>query len=455
MMSSVPLRAVLLSGFCTVTFLCVNCRKYAADVIPIGLMPVSILRDGTLNMDSFRPYYEEMHPGQRYTFVEVGGHLYPMKPFTVSLLAVPFYVPPVLLGVPTLDTTFWIRWGRVFAAVLTGASVGLAYITGRRWASDRVALACSLLLGLGTCYWTAVGQTLNYHVGGVFCVSLLVYAIDRFPLRPGRALVVGFLAGAAVGMRPTSVVLLFPLGLYLLWPGKLAGRKALAAALLGVAVVPALNAWWNKELFGSWSATGYSPEELDKWSTPFFEGLFGQLVAPNSGLFVQSPFLILALVGAVIAWRSSSPESRGLLRAYSLCFLGYLLLFARWHDWQGGLTPSARMLCEGYPLLVPLIVVGWQSVARLRHGKWLLAAAGVWSVGWQLQAIAVFDEVSTINPPNDPWRVDKHFFVVYVRHFGAGAAAWAVAKRVGLFLLVSATAIMALRLGRRGSAAST
>src|SRR6478672_3451923 len=109
MMSSVWLRAAVLSGFCAVMFLCVNYRKYAADVIPIGLMPVSVLRDGTLNMDSFRPYYEQMHPGQRYTFVEVDGHLYPMKPFTISLLAVPFYAPPVLLGVPTLDTRFWIN----------------------------------------------------------------------------------------------------------------------------------------------------------------------------------------------------------------------------------------------------------------------------------------------------------------------------------------------------------
>gem|GEM_PF-3197260 len=497
MTPSVPMRACLLGGFCAALFLCVNFRKYATDVAPIGLMPVTVLRGGALNMDGYRPYYDGLNPGQRYMFVEANGHLYPMKPFAISLLAVPFYAPPVLCGVPTLDTGFWIGWGRLLTALLTGASVGMSYAAGRRWGSERAALVCALLLGLGTCYWTTVGQVLNYHVGGVLCVSMLVLLIDRLPLSPKRVAFVGFLAGAAVGMRPTTVVLLLPLGLYLLLPGRISGWKAYVAALVGVAVVPALNAWWNVELFGSWSATGYSPEEMDKWSTPFAEGFAGQLIAPNSGLFVQSPFLMLAVVGAVIVWRSSTLAGRGLLRAYSLCFLGYLMLFARWHDWQGGLTPASRMLCEGYPLLLPLIVVGWEAVAqggtsllsrlcgrgaggegicerrpspqpspakpgegaepvaRRPRGAWLLGAMAVWSIGWQLQGIAIFDDVVELDPPNDPWRIEKHFLIVYLRNFGSAAALLALGKTVGMFLLIAATAFMLLTRGLRISLGKT
>jgi len=439
------LRACLLGCFCTTLFLCVNFRKYSTDVVPIGLMPVSVLRSGTLNMDIYRPYYDDLAPGKRYTFVEVNGHLYPMKPFAISLVAVPFYAPPVLAGVPTLDTAFWIGWGRLLTAILAGAAVSLAYSAGRRWASERAAITCSLLLGLGTCYWTVIGQTLNYHVGGVLCVALIVKLLDGFPLSWKKAAAVGLLAGLAVGMRPTSVVLLFPLGIYLLLPGRLAGWKAIIAALVGVSIVPALNAWWNAAVFGSWSATGYSPEEVNRWDTPFGEGFVGQLIAPNSGLFAQSPFLLLALIGSIAAWRSSTIDPRGLLRAYSLCFLGYLAFFARWYDWQGGLTPAARMLCEGYPLLLPSILVGWRIAMARRWGQRLILAAAIWSIGWQLQGIAVFDAVVELDPPHDPWRIEKHFFWVHLNEFGAGATALAFGKTVGMFAAITAVFWMATR----------
>jgi len=130
---------------------------------------------------------------------------------------------------------------------------------------------------------------------------------------------------------------LFPLGLFLLLPGRLAGWRAYLAACIGVAIFPALLALTNTLMFGAWYATGYPPDEYrDNWRTFWPVGAAGLLIAPNSGLFIQSPFTLLALVGGWVAWRSTAPlPERALLRTYTLTFFAYWAVFSLWHDWQG------------------------------------------------------------------------------------------------------------------------
>src|SRR5205807_1214344 len=108
----------------------------------------------------------------------------------------------------------------------------------------------------------------------------------------------------------------------------------------------------------------------ESWRTYWPEGAAGLLIAPNSGLFVQSPFTLLALVGGWVVWRSrGSVREAGLLRIYTICFVAYWALFAKWHDWQGGLTFTTRMLSEGYPLWMPLVLVGWDRLRACQPAR--------------------------------------------------------------------------------------
>src|SRR5262249_42628170 len=267
-------------------------------------------------------YYESLPENQRYTFTEVNGHLYSIKPIFVSLLATPFFLPPVLGGVPTENVEFWIAWGRLVAAGLTGAAVGICYLIALRWASSGAALGFTLLLAFGTCIWTVVGQTLTYHAGALLCTASLVLMLRDFPLPANRAALAGFLAGAAVVMRLTPLILLLPVGIYLCMPGPMKGLKAWLAALGGILVMPLCNALLKQAIFGHWYKTGYD-EEMGKWvglanPSRWFQGMIGIAAAPNAGLIPQSPFLALAAVGAWAAWSKSDVPDRGLLRSYSL-----------------------------------------------------------------------------------------------------------------------------------------
>jgi hypothetical protein len=436
--------------FAAVIFAAVNWHNYMVDFVPLSLIPVSLCRQGTVQLDSFRSYYESLPQNQRYTFTEVDGHLYSIKPIFVSLLATPFFLPPVLAGVPTEMVEFWIAWGRLVAAGLTGAAVGICYLIALRLASSAAALGFTLLLAFGTCIWTVVGQTLTYHAGALLCTAGLVLVLRDFPLPANRAALAGILAGGAVVMRLTPLVLLFPVGLYLSMPGQMKGLKAWLAALVGILVLPLCNALLNQAIFGHWFKTGYD-EEMGKWvglANPslWFQGMIGIAAAPNAGLIPQSPFLALAGVGAWAAWTKSNVSERGLLRAYSLGIVAYASLFCLWHDWWGGLTFASRMLAEAYPLLLPLILVGWNRVASHPMALPLVIAAGAWSVLYQAIGVATFDPICELNPRDWEWNPSRHFYVLYVVQFGWLMFFQAVART--LLLLAALTAIACVVLHR-------
>jgi hypothetical protein len=436
-------RAGFVAGFCACLFVFVNWRDYCVDTISQALVPVRVWRAGTFDLDPYRGYYEELRQeGKAYSFTEsADGHLYAKNSVFVSLLVAPLYLPPVVLGVPTEDVRFWIAWGRLCAALWTGVAMGLVYLTlSRKRHMAAAALGLTLLLAFGTCVWTTVAHTIYDHLGAVVCVAALVFVLHDFPLKPWRAGLVGLLAGAAVGMRLTTVVLLLPLGLYVFCrPGLLAGWRARLLAVLGVGVVPLCNALFNFWMFGAWTQTGYSADLIDRWTTPLGEGALGLLLAPNSGLLVQSPFVVLALIGGWAAWRDPGVGDRGLLCTFTICFVAYWLFYARWYDWQGGFVPSTRMLCDGYPLWMPLALLGWERVRHRPGARPLLAAAAAWSVLYQVVGISVFDGLAHRDtPPNLPWQPWHHFWVEHAVRYGPLSTLGHIARTLALFGLCAA-----------------
>ena len=127
-------------------------------------------------------------------------------------------------------------------------------------------------------------------------------------------------------------------------------------------------------------------------------------------------------------------------------FRGVLALFAKWHDWQGGLTFATRMLSEGYPLWMPLVLIGWKSVRNYKPARAAVLIGGAYSVIYQLANLATFDATTPLNAPHRPWTPQDHFFIVHVSHFGAAATLQAVAMAALLFLGCVTVLLMVLRL---------
>jgi hypothetical protein len=228
-------------------------------------------------------------------------------------------------------------------------------------------------------------------------------------LRPGRALPASLpstAGAAALGLLACAGLGLAVLGKYT--------AALLAAGLLGQWALS--SAWWRKErcaralaflaaLVVPLLALGLAgivlaarvagaipvvltaaPERLiEGWLTlPLWTGLRGMLFSPGYGVFVCSPWLLLAIPGAVLLLRRHGRHGL-LLVLFPLCVI---LLYSTKGVWHGG-SWGTRYLLPVIPLLslAAAPCIAW-LLQRGRAGAALLALVGVTSAAVQMLAVA-------------------------------------------------------------------
>jgi hypothetical protein len=121
------------------------------------------------------------------------------------------------------------------------------------------------------------------------------------------------------------------------------GLVALGAPLAGAF---ALLGAANLARFGSLIETGYG-SEIALFTTPFLEGARGLLLSPGRGLLPYFPLVLIGLASAPASWRRS-PVWSGFTWA---CLATLVMLYARWHGWDGGWCWGPRFLVPVLPLL--------------------------------------------------------------------------------------------------------
>lgn len=220
-------------------------------------------------------------------------------------------------------------------------------------ASPPARLLATLAYGFGT----AAFPYASVFYGQQLAAALLLLAWERLHAlrRGGSASAWWFVAGALLGLAVlTELAAAVPaafLVLYGVGAGRARGMALLVAGGLPFAIL--LGAY-NAACFGSPFATGYRhlgrfPEISEYgilgFGAPRLEALLGLTLHPIRGLFVYSPFLLLALPGWKLLWPGRRAEASLSLAA----FAAHLLLIAGWHDWQGGAALGPRNLLVVIP----------------------------------------------------------------------------------------------------------
>jgi hypothetical protein len=292
-----------------------------------------------------------------------------------GLAAVPVFamLRPVIGDLLLHDTTaFYI--GKLAASLFAAAAAALLYLAARRWVNWRYALLLAFAFGVGTATWSATSQALWQHGPTSFFLMLGTYLF----IRGGNLnlAVAGTSFAAAVACRPLAVVFGVAFVTHLLIVNRRGALHfAIGAVPVGVALAFYNYYWLGTPLrSGQMSAlNGY----FDFWATPFLEGLAGILISPSRGLFVFSPFLLLALPGTFLAWRRKEYTD---LRPLSVAVLLVLIVHAKWPFWWGGHSYSYRIIVDlaGPLVLLTIPVLGWVFAVRVRR----IVCAGllVWSV---------------------------------------------------------------------------
>jgi len=431
---------------------------WSPDVLPNALLPFTLIREGNVNYDEFTGNGAEQLNREAYFFRACGlstatepakvprskggppapgpnDHVCSVFPPGMGLLALPFFVPAILAGLPALDLGLLLRVGHIGAAFYETIATLLLWATLRRLVSDRAALALVLLYFLGTSVRTVASQALWQHPGVHLAIAAALWLVlQERAVSLRRELFAGLALGLGGVVRQTTAVV----SLGTAGPHVRATLVTLIGAAVGVLPLLAFN--WLA--FGSPLEQGYGTKPFD---TPPQEGLVGLLFSPSRGLFVYEPWALLALGGLLMA-RFAKGRIAERLGTLLLVWVLVLLVYSTYAEWWGGRVFGPRFLDDLAPVLILGLAWGIRTGAFahpvMRALLWISAA---WSLLIFNAAALVYDQkwdTLPVNVNDDPSRLfnwsDPQWLAVLQAVPSGGvrvAAAIALSGLVLLFLL--------------------
>ena len=276
------------------------------------------------------------------------------------------------------------------SAMIAGSAVFLFLLALELTTRGR-ALFLAWAYGLGTCVWTISSQTIWQQTVNIFMLTCGVYILFCRKKTQEMAALAGFMLGSALACRHTSLLILGPLGLYVL----LRERHRIIPFVVGAMPMPLIVAVYNIYFFGSpfsfaqelvgheiaMQKTG-SP---DLWQTPLLEGFVGLTASPSRGVLFFSPFLVLAGWGIVRIWRRRELEW---LRPLTLGTVAIMAMQCKWFDWWGGWSYGYRPWLDAVPFLMLFMAAVIDSLWARSVPRYLFAVAVGWSIA--VQALGAF-----------------------------------------------------------------
>ncbi|HEY7124033.1 MAG TPA: hypothetical protein VH540_08805 [Ktedonobacterales bacterium] len=338
-------------------------------------LAASIVDHGSLSIDPYAPYTGDI--------ASSGGHYYSDKAPGSSLLAVPVYafVKVVLYRGQTnyedllstdeqQRTDFLPRYLITLLLVsLPSALLGglffkfLVYVG----LGPRGRLLLTLGYGLGTIAFAFSTVFFGHQIAALllFAAFYLLFQVRRGERPAWLVLIAGLLAGYAIITEYPTALIAGCLAFYVFFqPGLQFSQRWRLLAFFVAGMLPSLTiaAVYNTLCFGGPFNQGYAnlagPEIFRVGQSqgvlgitfPHLEALWQTTFGPYRGIFLLSPFLLLAVPGFVVLmrqrpWRSEARLWLGICAVYFLFTISY---FA----WDGGASLGPRHFVPALPYLV-------------------------------------------------------------------------------------------------------
>jgi len=390
-------RAMILLVISCLVYLSNSCTLGSGDTVPASLLPVTLLTQGSLNFDSFEPYFQDRHKTAPPYFFRRTGHgfisAYPLAP---GLIAVPVYAIPVLWVTLTRnpDIEDWIKFSRTLekiTAVVIALLAALIFFQTclALGASDSTAFWLSITFALGTEMWSTGSQGLWMHGPGILFMLLSVLLGIRQVQNPGSklALLIGITCGIAIAVRLNNLLFAGP---FLLWLGWKTPRQWLFAILPAGIITIALFTY-NNVCFGM--ITGAYAMDFGH---SILDGLKGLLVSPARGLLIYFPVALFAIPGVLFSLRK--PTVHRSLYPVFIVFIGSsLYLVSKWGGWYGGHCYGPRLLSEIQPFLLLLFIPASDFIFTNQNRRWMKPVfffLMAWSIF--IQAVGAYESRYTV-----------------------------------------------------------
>lgn len=304
--------------------------------------------------------YSEWEPGANKLWVAeaANGHVVGFRSPGPVAAGVPAYVVTRLMGAEEYS----LIPGSVMASLLTTVALGLMFLALRDRLGDGIAAGAVLALGLTTPVWSVSADALYTHPVTILGIAGMAWAASR-----DRWWLVGLFGGVALWGRLHTVLIVAVVGLAVAIARRRPRLAIQAGITSGLGLLLAIA--WGRWVYGTWSpAGGYSvsgyTERATSTSSPL-DSVINQLglwVAPDRGILVWTPAILLLLPSVVRSWRELPDWSRWLAVSGIL----YTLVQGQLNGFSGGSS------FYGYRLTLELLLCLFPAYALSfpRTGRW-------------------------------------------------------------------------------------
>ncbi|MET0152955.1 MAG: hypothetical protein ABW298_10150 [Candidatus Binatia bacterium] len=325
----------------------------SGDTLGARLLPVSVLREGNLDLDEFYPGISSDH---RYSVRKYAGHWYPEFPIFVGITATPIYA--ILSALLPESSSRWTSsyrlenqdaaqsFEQIAASIIATLSVVVVWGFIRAVSPpsmQSMSLWIAAAYGFGTPILSTASRALWMH--GPSCLFLAGAALALFVKTDARnlmLLIAGCCLGWACANRPSNAVIVLCV---LPWVMLAHGRKAFYVAV-GLGSTLAIVFWVNASIYDT-ILGGYAVFASDFHS--FSPAVFATILfSPSRGLFLFSPYLLFPLVLVIASIVRRGPWFPKLL---VLAAVASAVTVACYASWSGGYSFGPRLLCEAALLL--------------------------------------------------------------------------------------------------------
>lgn len=392
----------------------------SGDTIPASYLPFSLITYHTLNFDYISDIVTQ--PEVDYAFPVVKGHTVSLFPIVTPVLITPIYFLWITLytffGIPLTWMDIYM-WAKVAASIITALSCVFFYLTAKELFKEKIAVITTLIFAFATSTWSVSSQALWQHGMVELLLILMFYIIIRNEKSDSikNIIFLGLLSGLFIFNRPPDSILLIPIFAYIL----LYHRKQVLYYLVSAAASGLPFLLYNVMTFGNIFG-GYDKNlSLFSLNVDFPVHMAGLLIAPNLGLLVFSPVLILSIFGYLQLKRIQNQKIEKILFIFGPVIIFQIFIYGIFGAWASSTAYSygQRFLTGFIPVL--MIYVGLflneyfipgtinKKTATVRAGIVLLVLVSV-----LIQAIGVF--LYPYNPEKstgekDVWSLDNNIIV--------------------------------------------
>ena len=369
----------------------------SGDTNPAAFLPLSLILHQTVYFDSLIGA-GGLGPNVAYAFPLVNGHYVSLFPIVTPILITPVYFISYLLftifQIP-FDVTGVMILAKTCATIIAALSCVFVYLTVKELLSRKIALVTACIYAFATSTWSVSSQALWQHGTVELLLILMIYFMirnERFPAVK-NIVFIGLLTGLFVFNRPPDMILLLPVVGYVIWYAtKNLPVYGVSATISGLPFL-----LYNVLIFGNVFG-GYKQNlEFFAFNFDFIRNFAGLLIAPNVGLLVFSPILVLSVLGYLRLQTITNTRIRQVLFVFGPAIVLDILVYSFFGFWDSSTAFSygQRFLTGFIPVLAIFIgivvhdfFIADQKDSRTRTVRAVIILLVVISV--VIQAIGIF-----------------------------------------------------------------